>query len=180
MFLTGKFQRSLDEKHRVAIPKTFREALGSEAGHSLFVAPGTDGSLAVYPNAAFASLAERLARSSPTARDVRDFSRLFYSQVKSTRIDQQGRLRLPSELVQWAQLAGEVVLLGVQDHLEVWQPAAWEAYVARRRDHYDQIAEAALGPDRPSAGGAPPTDAARDGFVRTRDRSRPAKPSVLA
>ena len=152
MFLTGKYRRSLDEKHRVAIPKMLRESVGGDAGRSLFVAPGTDGSLAIYPHAAFEGLAERLARNSPTGRDVRDFSRLFYSQAKSTKIDQQGRLRLPSELVAWAGLTGEIVLLGVQDHLEVWQPAAWETYAAERRDRYDQIAEAALGPAPPSAG----------------------------
>lgn len=153
MFLTGKFRRSLDEKHRLAIPKVLRESLGSESGRSLFVAPGTDGSLAVYPHAAFERLAERLARSSPTAREVRDFSRLFYSQAKSTRIDRQGRLRLPAELVTWAGLTSEVVLLGVQDHMELWTPSAWEAYAAERRDRYDQIAEAALGPGAPSSAG---------------------------
>ena len=153
MLLTGKYHRSLDEKLRVAIPKSLRESLGGDAGRSLFVAPGTDGSLAIYPHAAFEGLAERLARSSPTARDVRDFSRLLYSQAKNSRIDQQGRLRLPRELVEWAGLTGEVVLLGVQDHLEVWQPAAWEAYAAERRDRYDQIAEAALGPVLPSSAG---------------------------
>lgn len=170
MFLTGKYQRSLDEKHRVAIPKALREALGSESARSLFVAPGTDGSLAIYPHAAFESLALRLAQSSPTAREVRDFSRLFYSQAKNTRIDQQGRLRLPADLVEWAGLEGDVALLGVQDHLEVWQPAAWETYADERRDRYDQIAEAALAPTSPTAAASfPPVTAAppKDGYSQS-------------
>jgi MraZ protein len=146
MFLTGKFRRSLDEKHRVAIPKLLRVSLGEQARRPLFVAPGTDRSLAVYPEESFARLAARLAASSPTARDVRDYSRLFFSQATSTRIDRQGRLRIPSELVEWAKLEGETVLLGIQDHLELWSPDLWEAYAAQRRDRYDQLAEAAFGP----------------------------------
>jgi MraZ protein len=145
MFLTGKFLRSLDEKQRVAIPKSLRECLGGQANRPLFAAPGTDGSLAVYPEEAFARLAARLAAGSPTARDVRDYSRLFFSQATGMKIDRQGRLRIPSELVAWAKLDGEAVLLGVQDHLELWRPEFWEEYAAQRRDRYDQLAEAAFG-----------------------------------
>lgn len=153
MFLTGKFVRSLDEKQRLAIPRSLRECLGQQTQRPMFVAPGTDGSLAIYPEAAFAGLAQRLAANSPTARDVRDYSRLFFSQASGAKIDGQGRLRIPAELIQWAGLGGEAVLLGVQDHLEVWQPEAWEAYAAQRRDRYDQLAEAAFSqPPLPKSG----------------------------
>jgi transcriptional regulator MraZ len=145
MLLTGKFLRTLDEKHRLAIPKSLRESLGDQAGLQLFVAPATDGALAVYPEATFAQLVERLAVGSPTARDVRDYRRLFFSQAASTKLDRQGRLRIPLALVQWAKLNGEVVLLGVQDHVELWNRGAWEQYSTERRDRYDQIAEAAFG-----------------------------------
>ena len=145
MFLTGKFTRSLDEKQRVAIPKPLRECLGPQAQRPLFAAPGTDGSLAIYPEEAFARLASRLAAGSPTAREVRDYSRLFFSQATGIKLDRQGRLRIPSELLAWARLEGEAVLLGVQDHLELWRPDAWQLYADQRRDHYDQLAEAAFG-----------------------------------
>jgi len=145
MLLTGKFLRTLDEKHRLAIPKSLRESLGDQAGLQLFVAPATDGALAVYPETTFAQLVERLAVGSPTARDVRDYRRLFFSQATSTKLDRQGRLRIPVALAQWAKLDGEVVLLGVQDHVELWNRSAWEQYSDERRDRYDQIAEAAFG-----------------------------------
>lgn len=145
MFLTGKFLRSLDEKHRLAIPKSLRECLGEQAARRLFIAPGTDGTLAVYPEATFAKLVDRLAASSPTSRDVRDYSRLFFSQAVSTKLDRQGRLRIPVALVEWAKLEGEVVLLGVQDHVELWNQEAWNQYTAERSERYDQIAEAAFG-----------------------------------
>ena len=145
MFLTGRFLRSLDEKHRLAIPKSLRDALGKQAERPLFVAPGMDGSLAVYPEEAFARLVERLQSGSPTASDVRDYSRLFFSQAASAKIDSQGRLRLPTELVAWAKLENEAVLLGVQDRMEIWRPDVWATYVNERQERYDQIAEAAFG-----------------------------------
>jgi transcriptional regulator MraZ len=144
MFLTGKFLRTLDEKHRLAIPKPLRECLGTQAEQSLFLAPATDGALAVYPEATFAKLVDRLSTGSPTSRDVRDYRRLFFSQAVNGKLDRQGRLRIPVDLIQWSKLEGEVVLLGVQDHVELWNHAAWQQYEAERRVRYDQIAEAAF------------------------------------
>ena len=60
MLLTGTFARSLDEKLRVAIPKRLRDLLGCPPGGALYVAPGTDESLAIYTEGSFAKLAERL------------------------------------------------------------------------------------------------------------------------
>ena len=83
MLLTGSFNRSLDEKLRLAIPKRLTPMPGWPEGGALFLAPGTDVSLAIYPEVAFGRLAERLA-GSPTRQDVRAFARLFYAQERPT------------------------------------------------------------------------------------------------
>jgi len=144
MLLTGTFSRAVDEKLRVAIPKPLREALGTLAKGVLYVAPGTDGSLAIYTEEALAELARRLQQASPNAQDVRAFSRLFYARAQAVELDSQGRMRIPPELAALAGLAKEAVLVGVQDHLELWERGRWEQYVAQRQDQYDQIAEAAF------------------------------------
>ncbi|MEX0678924.1 MAG: division/cell wall cluster transcriptional repressor MraZ [Pirellulales bacterium] len=144
MLLTGTFSRAVDDKLRVAIPKPLREALGSLAEKTLYVAPGTDGSLAIYTEDALAKLANRLALASPNARDVRAFSRLFYARSQAVELDSQGRLRIPQDLAVLAGLGKEAVLVGVHDHLELWERRRWEQYVAQRQNEYDQIAEAAF------------------------------------
>lgn len=120
MLLTGTFNRTLDEKLRVAIPKPMRDALPCPPGGGVYVTPGTDGSLTLYTEAAFQSLGERLAQNPPTRQDVRAFSRLFYGQAQHADIDRQGRIRIPPELATLAKLQTEVVLVGVQDHVEIW------------------------------------------------------------
>ncbi len=121
MLLTGTFNRTLDEKLRVAIPKPMRDALPCPPGGGVYVTPGTDGSLTLYTEAAFQSLGERLAQNPPTRQDVRAFSRLFYGQAQHADIDRQGRIRIPPELATLAKLQTEVVLVGVQDHVEIWR-----------------------------------------------------------
>ncbi len=142
MLFTGSYRRALDDKLRLAIPKPLRLRLPAET--SLYLTAGLDGCLAVYPEPAFAALAERLATHSPAAREVREYSRLFYSQATCVTVDRQWRFRVPAELARWAGLEGEVMIVGVRDHLEVWTHAKWQEYVARCDPNYDQLAELAL------------------------------------
>ncbi|MEX2112354.1 MAG: division/cell wall cluster transcriptional repressor MraZ [Pirellulales bacterium] len=148
MLLTGTFSRAVDEKLRVAIPKPLRDALGSSAKGVLYVAPGTDGSLALFTEDALADLAARLARSSPNAQDVRAFSRLFYARAQAVEVDGQGRVRIPPELARLAALGKEAMLIGVQTHLELWDRERWNHYVQEKQSQFDQIAEAAFEPPR--------------------------------
>ncbi|MEN6407509.1 MAG: division/cell wall cluster transcriptional repressor MraZ [Thermoguttaceae bacterium] len=143
MLLTGEFLRSIDDKRRVAIPKRLRDALASDR-QAVYLTPGTDQSLALYAEDAFARLADRLAQASPTRQDVRTFNRLFYARAQRVELDSQGRVRVPPELAELAGLSKDVMLLGVQDHVEIWAADRWRSYLAERRGHYDEIAEAAF------------------------------------
>jgi MraZ protein len=119
-----------------------------------------DGCLALYPEAAFEMLGQRLAAHSPAARDVRDYSRLFYSQAACVTPDRQWRFRVPPELAAWAELAGEVTLVGVRDHLEIWSTEKWQRYVSRCDSQHDQLAEAAFVGAAPAGGAYQPPIAA--------------------
>jgi MraZ protein len=142
MLLTGSYRRALDDKLRLAIPKPLREQL--QPGEPLYLTPGLDGCLAVYTPAVFATLARRLEAHSPAAREVRGYSRLFYSQAATVTPDAQWRFRVTPELTRWAELSGEVMVVGVRDHIEVWAAEKWERYVAGCDAQYEQLAELAL------------------------------------
>jgi MraZ protein len=132
MLLTGTYERSLDDKLRLPLPRPIREVLGEE--NQLFLTPGTDGSLSLMPQPAFAQLAEKLAARS----------------AHSIEIDGQGRIRLPAELAQLANLEGDVVLIGVGDRVELWNKSRWDAYRTDILPQYDQLAESALS-EKPGA-----------------------------
>ena len=144
MLLTGTFHRSLDEKLRFAIPRPLRDAIGSEGNTALYVAPGIDGSLELYGEQAFARLAAQLEAGPRNDREVRAFNRLFYGQVQRVELDKQGRVRLPAELAQLALLDKDIVLIGVRDHIEIWNLQRWEAYVSDTAPRYDELAERAI------------------------------------
>jgi MraZ protein len=143
MLFTGTFHRSLDDKLRFAIPKPFRDVFADARPPVLYVAPGTDGSLELYTEASLARIAQALEGGPRNDREVRAFSRLFYAQVQRVEVDKQGRVRLPADLAQWASLQKEVVLLGVRDHIELWDRQRWEAYLDSTQPRYDELAERA-------------------------------------
>lgn len=142
--LVGSYRRTIDDKMRVAIPKPLRDAIGFPTQFELFITPGTDQSLAIYTSERLSHLGESLAQKSPASQETRAFTRLFYAQAQVAEIDSQGRLRIPNELAKFAQLEGEIVLLGVRDHIEIWSIVAWEAFLQRTQPLYDQLAERAF------------------------------------
>lgn len=144
MLFTGTYPRSLDDKQRLALPKRIRDALGTTPNSPLYLTPGTDGSLALYTEDAFSRMGQQLAQASPVGQDTRAFSRLFYGQAEAVEVDSQGRIRIPQELAQLAGLQREVMLLGVRDHMELWDKARWNDYLQQRQPHYDQLAESAF------------------------------------
>ena len=146
MLLTGTFQRSMDEKQRIALPKGIRDALSARTTSNVFyMTPGTDGSVSIFAELSFEQLAGRLAEASPVSGDVRAFGRLFYANALRVELDKQGRLRVPQKLAEWACLGDEITLVGVGDHVELWETAQWNAYVAQQQSQYDQLAESAFG-----------------------------------
>lgn len=144
MLLTGTFPRILDEKQRFSIPKPVRDELGYPQSNVLFVAPGVDGSLSLYTNESFSKVADQITQASTNSKEGQAFARLFYAQAQRVEIDKQGRVRIPVELANWAQLTKEIVLIGVRDRLELWSKTVWESWFEEKQPQFDDIAEKAL------------------------------------
>lgn len=155
MLLTGTFRRSLDEKLRFALPRQLRDAMGAADASVLYLAPGTDGSLELYSEEAFANVTGKVNHGPRNDREIRAFHRLFYGQVQMLELDKQGRVRLPADLAQLASLEKDIVLLGVRDHIEIWDLQRWETYLGSTQPHYDDLAERAF----PDAGRVPNSEA---------------------
>jgi MraZ protein len=142
MLLTGTYPRTLDEKNRLALPKRFREQLGEP--ETLFVTPGPDQCLWLYSQRSLEQLAEKLDQAPATDAEARVFRRLYFAQTEPADLDRTGRILVSERLVQFAGLAREVVLIGVRDHLELWDAARWQQYLTDNGPRFDAVAEGAF------------------------------------
>src|SRR5713226_7403926 len=139
MALSGTYTRSLDEKQRLAVPKRLCEDFNESGLNNLYIAPGNDKSLALYSPAGFEKLARKIARLSSNRVEVRNYKRLFYSRAERVELDAQGRIRIPERLVEFAGLSRDIVLVGVHDHAEIWDAAAWENFLKTDLPAFDEI-----------------------------------------
>jgi MraZ protein len=142
MLLTGTYTRTLDEKKRLALPKRLRELLGDPT--TIYITPGPDQSLWVYTQEGLEQLAAKLDQAPAADAEARVFRRLYFAQTEAVDVDRAGRALIPERLVTFAGLAQDVVVLGVRDHLEVWDAPRWDQYLKDNAPHFDKAAEGAF------------------------------------
>lgn len=144
MVFTGTYQRTLDGKLRVLLPKRLRAAMsgpGTDGGLNLFLTPGTDHCLELHTTQSLNELAIRASQSPAGSKNVRSFSRLFYARAQQCDVDKQGRIRIPLELAGLADLTREIVFIGVGFHWELWNRERWESYLETNDGAFDHLAE---------------------------------------
>lgn len=136
MFI-GEYHHTMDQKGRIIVPTKFRE----ELGQSFVITKGLDHSLFVYPNEEWKRIEEKLKLLPLTNRDARAFVRFFFAGAAETSLDNQGRILIPSNLRDHAQLTKESVIIGVSTRVEIWDESLWNEYIADDALGIDLIAE---------------------------------------
>ena len=125
MFI-GTYEHTIDEKSRLTLPARFREGMGE----GVVLSRGLDGNVAVYPRETWTMTVEaRISALDPLSREARELRRFFFSGAAESNVDRQGRILVPAVLTRHAGLERDAVVAGSYDHLELWQPAAWEQHL---------------------------------------------------
>lgn len=136
MFI-GEYRHTFDPKNRISLPAKFRKELGK----SVIVTRGLDRCLFVYPPAAWKKEAEKLASYSTGSAAGRGLSRLMLSGATQADVDSAGRILIPDYLKSFAGLASKAVVAGVNERVELWDEAAWDAYTEAIERDADALAE---------------------------------------
>lgn len=135
---TGTFERSLDGKARILLPKRIRA--GVDASETLFLTPGTDRCLELHSIESLTQLSLRASQTTAGSKNLKSFSRLFYAQAEQCDIDNQGRIRIPKSLLEYAHLEKDIVIVGVGFNWEIWNVKQWNEYLQSNEDEFDRIA----------------------------------------
>ena len=123
--LMGTYSHSLDAKGRLIIPAQFRKNLGE----SFVLTKSPDKCLAIYSEEEWMKQIEA-TNTLPrlTNEAARRFRRIYFGNSTAAELDKQGRILIPANLREYAGLSKDVTLVGVTDHVEVWDEKAWNAY----------------------------------------------------
>jgi MraZ protein len=138
----GTFDYSLDVKNRLTVPSRFRAELA--AGVVLAKNP-YDSCVDVWrPQGYDEFTRSSLAHVGSLNREARRVRRFFASASQETELDAAGRVGVPSFLLQHAGLEKEVVVVGADDHIEIWDRTVWAVEEQKLSDEIPDIA-ASLG-----------------------------------
>jgi len=135
----GRYEHRLDSKDRLTVPARFRATLAD----GVVLSAGLDPCVELYPTAAYARFEEQvLSDLNPLSRHGRMMRRRFHGRSHDEALDAAGRIRIPGHLIDHAKLAeGPCIVVGVADHLEIWNREAWNAHDAEIEATAVEIAE---------------------------------------
>lgn len=136
MFM-GEYNHTVDTKGRLIIPSKFRETLGDK----FVVTKGLDGCLFVYDNAEWGAFEESLRALPLNRKDNRMFVRHFLAGAAEVEVDKQGRILIPSNLREFADITKDVVLIGAAGHIEIWSQERWTSLEEEDEESMEDIAE---------------------------------------
>ncbi len=135
--LVGQFRHSIDAKGRIIIPAQFRKALSEE----FMLCRGFDGCLSLFTLEQFEEHLALLRKLPPFKRDVRNFVRSTTSSAVKCNPDTQGRILIPSHLIELAEILKECVFVGVDNHVELWSKERWEPINEEANSKMEEYAE---------------------------------------
>lgn len=137
MFFMGTYTPKLDEKGRLFLPAKFRDRLAE----GIVVTQGQENCLVVWPEDVFMQEAARAQQTPLTSRGARDYARVLFAGAEQGVPDKQGRISIPPLLRAYAGLTRDVVVIGVMDRLEIWDPARWADYSAQAQAKFAELDE---------------------------------------
>ena len=124
--LLGEYEHTLDSKGRLAIPARFR----SQIGHGAVLSKGMGSCLSLYTLERWEERSNELV-THMASDELRDFERRIYPSACEVELDGQGRIVVPAKLRSYAKLETNVTIIGVRDHMEIWDRKTWQSYQER-------------------------------------------------
>ena len=129
-----EYPRQLDERGRIILPAKIREKMSD----TVYVTRSmSDKCLQLYTQEEWDKISEKITQL-PTATDknAAAFVRLFFGKAATAVIDSQGRIPIAKRLIDYAELKKDVVLVGANTRLEIWDSEEWERYQSGLSDDF--------------------------------------------
>ncbi len=144
LLLTGEYHHVIDEKGRVLVSNKLRSQVDAdEHGRNFYLVLGANGILCLYPEKYFERIALAVARDVAAPDEAVAFERMTFALASKVELDGQGRLLLNERLRKRAGLKHRITLVGVRDHIELWNSDSWERYLSDHMAQYQkQVSQA--------------------------------------
>lgn len=143
--LRGRHEVRLDSKGRLCLPSNFRQSLAADESEIEFVITNSQVQgqpcLDAYLIAEWEKLEAEVSGLPRFNKEVLSFRRFYLACGQQSRLDGQNRLLVPGQLREFAQLSGDIVLLGMGRKFEIWSSAIWQELHTGLADNFENVLE---------------------------------------
>lgn len=139
LLLTGEYQHVVDGKGRVLVSNKLRSQIDVDVhGSNFYLVLGANGILCLYPEKYFEQIVLSVAPGATAPDEAVAFERISFAMASKVELDNQGRLLINEKLRNRAGLKDDITLVGVRDHIELWNSQDWEQYLADNMGQYQK------------------------------------------
>ena len=139
----GQKEAAIDDKGRLVLPAIYRYEI---TGQTCFVCYGLDGCMELYPQSIFEKIEANFSSNSfETDAKARRVKRVFLSNSFNVQIDSHNRILLPKSLIEKTHTNKKVVILGIGDHLQIWDQTMYEKISVSEEESFADDAQALVG-----------------------------------
>ena len=132
----------MDEKGRLSLPSAFRRGEGEDR---FVLLQWEKPYLTLFPESKWSEVEARLLEYRKTGAQAMNQVRVLFAGLVEVSPDKQGRILIPAPHQQLAGLSGSVLLLGMSDRIELWDPATYDKAVESQTGDFDQFAHRLFG-----------------------------------
>ena len=126
-FFTSEYECKLDAKGRLVLPSRIKAQL-PEGGQELVIRRGFEQCLILYPMVEFKKVFSKISGLSEFNEEYRKLQRNFFSGTVTVELDGNARLLIPKNMLTYAAVDKDVILVGMGNKVEIWNPSIYEKY----------------------------------------------------
>ena len=147
-YLIGTYECKIDVKGRLLIPSAFKKQLAPVIPKGFVLKRAVfQNCLELYPLEQWEELIKKVNSLNRFRKKNNDFIRRFTAGVKFIKLDSNGRLLIPRDLIEFSNIKREVTLSTSVNIIEIWDKSSYEKAIADSRDDFAQLAEEVMGGD---------------------------------
>ncbi len=139
--LSGEYECKLDPKGRMVLPSRIKSALPDAEVLKVYIKRGFEQCLVMYSELEWKKVYSKVAGLSEFNEEHRNFQRNFFSGSVELELDNNGRLLLPKTMIKYAGIDKEIVVVGVGNRVELWNPEAYNAFLIKDQAAFSKQAE---------------------------------------
>jgi MraZ protein len=139
-FFTSEYESKLDAKGRLVLPARIKAQL-PEGSNELVVRRGFEQCIIIYPMVEFKKVFSKISALNEFNEEFRKLQRNFFSGTATVEMDNIGRFVVPKNMLAYAQLDKEVILVGTGNKVEVWNPSIYEKHIIQDPGELSKLAE---------------------------------------